>query len=152
MISYMLDKQGYLIVNREVVGADIGPFEYTPKPEYEGAAMSTCLCRGSLPTSFCSSALQPPATDRCRAHKWPLTSVPTLPNALIAGPFIVFNEVDEKATLRRWFDHMRQVCTLALVNHRSRIPFASMRRLTPARCSYTCFHDEDQQGGPCRTV
>ena len=36
MISYMLDKQGYLIVNREVVGADIGPFEYTPKPEYEG--------------------------------------------------------------------------------------------------------------------
>ena len=38
MISYMLDKQGYLIVNREVVGADIGPFEYTPKPEYEGAA------------------------------------------------------------------------------------------------------------------
>ena len=39
--------------------------------------------------------------------------LPTLPNALIAGPFIVFNEVDEKATLRRWFDHMRQVCTLA---------------------------------------
>lgn len=36
MISYMLDKQGYLIVNREVVGADIGPFEYTPKPEFEG--------------------------------------------------------------------------------------------------------------------
>ncbi len=37
MISYMLDKQGFLIVNREVVGGDIGPFEYTPKPEYEGA-------------------------------------------------------------------------------------------------------------------
>lgn len=36
MISYMVDKQGYLIVNREVVGGDIGPFEYTPKPEYEG--------------------------------------------------------------------------------------------------------------------
>jgi hypothetical protein len=36
MISYMLDKKGYLIVNREVVGGDIGPFEYTPKPEYEG--------------------------------------------------------------------------------------------------------------------
>ena len=40
MISYMLDKQGYLIVNREVVGADIGPFEYTPKPEFEGALAS----------------------------------------------------------------------------------------------------------------
>jgi DNA polymerase epsilon subunit 1 len=37
----MLDKQGYLIVNREVVGADIGPFEYTPKPEYEGTPQST---------------------------------------------------------------------------------------------------------------
>ncbi len=36
MISYMLDKQGYLIVNREVVGEDIQSFEYTPKPEFEG--------------------------------------------------------------------------------------------------------------------
>ncbi|EFN52544.1 hypothetical protein CHLNCDRAFT_26745 [Chlorella variabilis] len=36
MISYMLDRQGYLIINREVVGADVGNFEYTPKPEFEG--------------------------------------------------------------------------------------------------------------------
>ena len=36
MISYMLDRQGYLIINREVVGEDIGDFEYTPKPEFEG--------------------------------------------------------------------------------------------------------------------
>lgn len=36
MISYMLDKQGYLIVNREIVSEDIGSFEYTPKPEFEG--------------------------------------------------------------------------------------------------------------------
>ena len=36
MISYMLDRQGYLITNREVVGADISNFEYTPKPEFEG--------------------------------------------------------------------------------------------------------------------
>ena len=36
MISYMLDKQGYLIVNREVVSEDIQSFEYTPKPEFEG--------------------------------------------------------------------------------------------------------------------
>ena len=28
--------QGYLITNREVVGADVEDFEYTPKPEYEG--------------------------------------------------------------------------------------------------------------------
>lgn len=37
MISYMVDRQGYLIINREVVGADIADFEYTPKPEFEGA-------------------------------------------------------------------------------------------------------------------
>ena len=36
MISYMIDKQGYLIINREVVGGDIDNFEYTPKPEFEG--------------------------------------------------------------------------------------------------------------------
>jgi len=41
MISYMLDKQGYLIVNREVVGEDIQSFEYTPKPEFEGAQLWT---------------------------------------------------------------------------------------------------------------
>lgn len=36
MISYMLDGQGYLLINREVVSEDIEDFEYTPKPEYEG--------------------------------------------------------------------------------------------------------------------
>lgn len=36
MISYMIDKQGYLIVNREVVGGHIDDFEYSPKPEFEG--------------------------------------------------------------------------------------------------------------------
>ena len=58
MISYMLDGQGYLIINREVVSEDCDDFEYNPKPEYP-------------------------------------------------GPFIVWNEPDEKALLRRWFDHMR---------------------------------------------
>ena len=32
MISYMVDGQGYLIINREVVSMDIDDFEYTPKP------------------------------------------------------------------------------------------------------------------------
>ena len=36
MISYMIDGQGYLITNREVISADVDDFEYTPKPEYEG--------------------------------------------------------------------------------------------------------------------
>lgn len=28
--------QGYLITNREIVSEDVGDFEFTPKPEYEG--------------------------------------------------------------------------------------------------------------------
>nr|CAD1820134.1 unnamed protein product [Ananas comosus var. bracteatus] len=36
MISYMIDGQGFLIINRECVGEDIEDLEYTPKPEYEG--------------------------------------------------------------------------------------------------------------------
>ena len=36
MISYMIDKQGYLITNRQIVSKDIEDFEYTPKPEFEG--------------------------------------------------------------------------------------------------------------------
>eukprot|EP00002_Diphylleia_rotans_P041170 TRINITY_DN9949_c0_g1_i1.p1 TRINITY_DN9949_c0_g1~~TRINITY_DN9949_c0_g1_i1.p1 ORF type:complete len:2242 (+),score=458.11 TRINITY_DN9949_c0_g1_i1:64-6789(+) len=59
MISYILDRQGYLIVNREIVSEDIQDFEYTPKPEYE-------------------------------------------------GPFIVFNEVDEVALLKRFFSHIQE--------------------------------------------
>ncbi|KAF8541905.1 DNA polymerase family B [Trichophaea hybrida] len=36
MISYMIDGQGFLITNREIVSEDIPDFEYTPKPEYKG--------------------------------------------------------------------------------------------------------------------
>ena len=36
MISYMVDGQGFLIVNREIVVEDIEDFEYSPKPEYPG--------------------------------------------------------------------------------------------------------------------
>ncbi len=36
MISYMVDGQGYLIVNREIVVAEIESFEYTPKDGLEG--------------------------------------------------------------------------------------------------------------------
>ncbi|KAL9143406.1 hypothetical protein ABFS82_14G234200 [Erythranthe guttata] len=36
MISYMVDGQGYLIINRECVGEDVEDLEYTPKPEFEG--------------------------------------------------------------------------------------------------------------------
>lgn len=36
MISYMIDGQGFLIVNREIVSEDIDDFEYTPQPKYPG--------------------------------------------------------------------------------------------------------------------
>lgn len=36
MISYMVDGQGYLITNREIISTDVQDFEYTPKPEFEG--------------------------------------------------------------------------------------------------------------------
>ena len=59
MISYMIDGQGFLITNREIVSEDIEDFEYTPKPEYE-------------------------------------------------GPFTIFNEPDEPAVIRRWFEHIQE--------------------------------------------
>ncbi|TDL20354.1 DUF1744-domain-containing protein [Rickenella mellea] len=58
MISYMVDGQGFLITNREIVSEDIDDFEYTPKEGYE-------------------------------------------------GPFTVFNEADEAATIMRFFQHIQ---------------------------------------------
>jgi DNA polymerase epsilon subunit 1 len=36
MISYMVDRKGFLLVNREVVGGDVDDLEFSPKPEFEG--------------------------------------------------------------------------------------------------------------------
>ncbi|KAF8518703.1 hypothetical protein BU17DRAFT_90783 [Hysterangium stoloniferum] len=58
MISYMVDGQGFLITNRDIVSEDIEDFEYTPKDGYE-------------------------------------------------GPFTCFNEPDEAAVIRRFFEHVR---------------------------------------------
>lgn len=59
MISYMIDGQGFLITNREVVSEDIADFEYTPRPEYP-------------------------------------------------GPFMIFNEPNERAVLDRFFAHIKE--------------------------------------------
>ena len=59
MISYMIDGQGFLITNREIVSEDISDFDYTPKAEYE-------------------------------------------------GPFLIFNEPDERALLERFFSHIKE--------------------------------------------
>ncbi|KAG6376841.1 hypothetical protein JVT61DRAFT_1867 [Boletus reticuloceps] len=60
MISYMVDGQGYLITNRDIVSEDIEDFEYTPKEGYE-------------------------------------------------GPFTVYNEKDEAATITKFFEHIQDV-------------------------------------------
>lgn len=59
MISYMIDGQGFLITNREIVSEDIDDFEYTPKPEYQ-------------------------------------------------GPFMIFNEPNERGVLERFFEHINE--------------------------------------------
>ena len=56
MISYMLDGDGYLIVNRDIVGEDIADFEYTPKLEYEGRFRVFNERDGSAPRSSASLA------------------------------------------------------------------------------------------------
>ena len=58
MMSYMIDGQGFLITNREIISEDIDDFEYTPKPEFH-------------------------------------------------GPFVIFNEPDERSTLERFFSHVK---------------------------------------------
>jgi len=68
MISYMIDGQGFLITNREIVSEDIADFDYTPKPEYE-------------------------------------------------GPFMIFNEPDEKAVLERFFEHIKEAKPTVIVTY-----------------------------------
>ena len=36
MVSYMLDRVGFLLINREVVSEDVPDFEYSPTDEYQG--------------------------------------------------------------------------------------------------------------------
>ena len=45
MISYMIDGEGYLIVNREIVSEDIQDFEYTPKKEVENCSVGIMFDR-----------------------------------------------------------------------------------------------------------
>ncbi|KAF2429554.1 DNA polymeras-like protein epsilon [Tothia fuscella] len=68
MISYMIDGQGFLITNREIVSEDISDFEYTPKPEYD-------------------------------------------------GPFMIFNEPDEKGLIERFFEHIKEAKPTVIVTY-----------------------------------
>jgi DNA polymerase elongation subunit (family B) len=84
MISYMVDGQGYLITNREIVSEDIDDFEYTPKDEYP-------------------------------------------------GDFTVFNEADEPALIRRWFEHIRDCKPTVMATYNGDsfdFPFVDIRAKT----------------------
>lgn len=68
MISYMIDGQGFLVTNREIVSEDIADFEYTPKPEYQ-------------------------------------------------GPFMIFNEPNEKAVIERFFLHIKEARPIVIATY-----------------------------------
>ena len=115
MISYMVDKQGYLIVNREVVSEDINDFEYTPKPEFEGTSHGVC-CLQALNTScgfplsryLVPAALAPtPPNSFCRVlhHTWMCPSS----SALFCCSYT-----------RVWHLHPRLYCTVAPMSYKLR--------------------------------
>lgn len=70
LISYMFNGQGYLIVNREWLTADVRSFAFQPKPQFAGA-----------------------------------------------GPFVVFNEKNEKDVLRRFLEHVLRLKPHVLVTY-----------------------------------
>ncbi|CAL55806.1 DNA polymerase epsilon, catalytic subunit A,C-terminal [Ostreococcus tauri] len=106
MISYMLDGQGYLITNREIVSEDVEDFEYTPKEEYQ-------------------------------------------------GPFIVWNEANEQALLRRWFDHMREAQPSIYVTYNGDyfdFPFIETRAKKNGMDMYREIGFKCEQSGECRST
>jgi hypothetical protein len=67
----MIDKQGYLIINREVVGGDIEDFEYTPKPEFEGKPFWELPGRSSLQMAAWHCLLPSCLTMRSTSNRTP---------------------------------------------------------------------------------
>ncbi|KAL8972815.1 MAG: hypothetical protein Q9183_000342 [Haloplaca sp. 2 TL-2023] len=92
MISYMIDGQGFLITNREIVSEDIADFDYTPKPEYN-------------------------------------------------GPFLVFNEPDEKAVIERFFEHIKEAKPTVIASYNGDFfdwPFVEARASV---CGIDMYHE-----------
>jgi DNA polymerase epsilon subunit 1 len=83
MISYMIDGQGYLITNREIVSEDIDDFEYTPKEEYQGEF----------------TVFNEP--DEVSRH------FTAIRNVFVAGAGF-FAHAYQPALIRRWFEHIRE--------------------------------------------
>ncbi|KAL6744003.1 hypothetical protein Aduo_016982 [Ancylostoma duodenale] len=69
MISYMIDGKGFLIINRDIVSADVESFEYTPKEEYKGkffifnkpdtAKIKKCTLNTSFHNTICQMLSSP---------------------------------------------------------------------------------------------
>ena len=103
MISYMIDRQGYLITNREVVSRDIDDFEYTPKPEFEGPFIVFNELNEVCPRGWRTPkhAVFPVASQRpglVPCHPWPLFSIP-----------LSAHGIRQRAVLSRFFEHIREV-------------------------------------------
>lgn len=85
-------------------------------PGRRNSAISAAICHQKW--SCCMMSKQ-----GCTCESKPVQAI------FLAGPFTIFNEADERATLRRWFDHMREVinyltscrvvCMLSLLKGRS---------------------------------
>lgn len=161
MISYMIDRQGYLIVNREVSpphgslrgfvsGRSPPPIRWNFPDQL--LRVSRIAASSSLP----SLLGQQTRAAFARPLRFPLSvQVVTediepfeyTPKPEFEGPFIIFNEANEFDTLRRWFDHMRQANSLPLdpppfhflptLFRKSHCPSPPRR---PLMCLHLCLH------------
>ena len=84
MISYMVDRQGYLIVNREVVSEDIDDFEYTPKPEFPGKPSLPMQKRTGAACRPVSSCQVPLETATCIQGSYCPLQLPSMPQYMTA--------------------------------------------------------------------
>ncbi|KAF8072990.1 POL2A [Scenedesmus sp. PABB004] len=111
MISYMVDRRGYLMVNRAVVGADVADFEYRrAAPQRRGGDRARARARAGAP----GARLEPPPRRRAARAGRGLDAAAAAaaarsPKPEFEGPFTVINEPDEPSLLRTWFAHMREV-------------------------------------------
>jgi DNA polymerase epsilon subunit 1 len=93
MISYMIDGQGYLITNREIISRDVDDFEYTPNPEFEGNHIQII--------------------NNLSLNNYAIV----LKIYIFVGLFTIFNEPDEAALINRFFEHIMDICPHIIVTY-----------------------------------
>lgn len=106
MISYMIDGNGYLITNREIISENVEDFDFTPKPEFP-------------------------------------------------GHFTIFNEPDEIALLKRFFEHIIEVQPQVIVSYNGDyfdFPFVDARATHHGLSMYKeiGFYKDSQDEYQCR--